>query len=126
MDITIFSIIHIFMYVIICKCLLIWDKLIQKETHHKEIYLWETKKFDSRFSFMARFELMGLLNLFFSGHLLHNIEDLYDSLFNILIIIRRIINLIKLKKILNQVYILNIIFHKIIDVIFLCKCFFFQ
>jgi hypothetical protein len=52
--------------------------------------LWETYygkflKIDSTFSFLARSELMGLLGISFSNHLLHDTKDLYHTFLNILI-----------------------------------------
>lgn len=64
-NMTIFSIIHIFMYMIICKCVLIWDKLIWKETHLKEIYLLETKRNWLKVYCLAKYKLTGLLGFFF-------------------------------------------------------------
>jgi hypothetical protein len=73
-DRTIFSIIHVFMYMIICKCNDLW-----------ETYLWESRKNKSRFSFMARFKLPSLLG-FYSNHFLHSTKYLYHIVLNILTI----------------------------------------
>jgi len=50
--------------------------------------LWESKKILSRFSFLAKFELTGLLR-FFSNHLFHNKKKLYHIMLDILIIMRK-------------------------------------
>jgi hypothetical protein len=84
---TIFSIVHIFMYMIIYTCFilgetLIWDKLMWKETNLWEIYLGESKKDWLMVYFLARSKLTSLVG-FFSNHLLHNKKYLHHILLNI-------------------------------------------